>query len=188
MTNKIMGAVVGLAVFFGLSAYIYALTNNKISIGYNEGYEPDQPIPYSHQLHAGKLGIDCKYCHTTAEVSRHASVPSINICMNCHILVRQVTDPNDPTKKVDSPHIAKLVKAFEENKPVEWKKVHLLPDFVRFNHAPHIKRGKSCQECHGPVQDMAVVKQIPNLSMGWCVNCHRKPENNASVNCVTCHY
>lgn len=188
MTKKIIGTAVGLGILLSLSGFVYALTNNKISIGYNVEYEPEQPIPYSHQLHAGQLGIDCKYCHTTAEVSRHASVPPLNVCMNCHILVRQVTDPNDPSKKVDSPSIAQLVEAFSNNKSVEWKKVHLLPDHVKFNHARHVKAGKTCQECHGPVEEMGVVKQVSDLSMGWCVNCHRQPENNASVNCSTCHY
>lgn len=181
MTKKILGVALGLGILFGLSVGVYALTNNKISLGYNEGYEPEQPIPYSHKLHAGKLGLDCKYCHNTSEVSRHASIPPLNVCMNCHLTIRQVGGK-------DSPHIAKLVEAYENNKPIEWKKIHLLPDHVRFNHAAHIKKGKQCQECHGQIQEMEVVKQVENLSMGWCVNCHRQPENNASINCGTCHY
>jgi hypothetical protein len=181
MTKKIVGAAVGLIVLIGTCAVIYAVSANKVSLGYNDGYEPEQPIPYSHKLHAGKLGIDCKYCHTTADVSRHASVPTLNICMNCHMTVRQVGGK-------DSPHIAKLVEAFDNNKPIIWNKVHLLPDFVKFNHAPHIRAGKQCQECHGPIQEMEVVKQNSSLSMGWCVNCHRLPENKASTNCGTCHY
>jgi Cytochrome c7 and related cytochrome c len=181
MTKKIIGAALGLGILFGLCGFVYALTNNKISVGYNENYEPVQPIPYSHQLHAGKLGIDCKYCHTTAETSRHASVPSLNICMNCHMQVRQVGGK-------DSPHIAKLIEAYENNTPIQWKKVHLLPDHVKFNHASHVKKGKACQECHGPIEEMEIVKQYQTLSMGWCVNCHRQPENNASINCGTCHY
>lgn len=181
MIKKVFGLVLGLGILGGVSTCTYLMTNNKISIGYNENYEPTQPIPYSHKLHAGKLGIDCRYCHSTAEISRHASVPTLNICMNCHITVRKVNG-------VDSPHIAKLIDAYENNKPIEWQKVHLLPDHVKFNHAPHMKAGKQCQECHGPIQEMEVVKQVENLSMGWCVNCHRKPENNASLNCGTCHY
>ena len=181
MTKKIIGAALGLGILLGVSTFVYALTNNKLSIGYNKNYEPEQPIPYSHELHAGKLGIDCKYCHSTAEVSRHASVPPLNVCMNCHILVRQVNG-------VNSPHIEKLVEAYTNNKPIEWKKVHLLPDHVKFSHAPHVKAGKACQECHGPIEEMEVVFQYSDLSMGWCVNCHRQPENNASINCSTCHY
>lgn len=183
MTKKIFGAALGFVILFGLCGFVYALTNNKVSIGYNNDYEPEQPIPYSHKLHAGKLGIDCKYCHTTAETSRHASVPPLNVCMNCHLTVRKTQAQTEP-----SPHIAKLVEAYENNTPIQWKKVHLLPDFVKFNHAPHIAKGKACQECHGPIETMDVVKQQANLSMGWCVNCHRKPENNAPINCGTCHY
>jgi len=181
MTKKIIGGVIGLSVFIGLSGFVYALTNNKISIGYNQDYEPEQPIAYSHSLHAGKLGIQCTYCHSTAEVSRHASVPPLNVCMNCHIVIRQVNGQ-------DSPEIAKLIEAYETGKPVEWKKVHLLPDHVKFNHARHVKAGKQCQECHGPIEEMEIVKQWSDMSMGWCVNCHRQPENNASINCGTCHY
>jgi len=181
MTKKIFGCAMGLVVVIGLCGFIYALTTNKISLGYNQNYEPEQPIAYSHALHAGKLGIQCQYCHTTAEVSRHASVPPLNVCMNCHIVIRQVGGQ-------DSPHIAKLVEAYENGTPIQWKKVHLLPDHVKFNHAPHVKAGKQCQECHGPIEKMEVVKQFSNLSMGWCVNCHRQPENNANTNCGTCHY
>lgn len=181
MTKKIIGAIIGLGVLFGVSGFVYALTNNKLQIGYNNNYEPTQPIPYSHALHAGKLGIDCKYCHTTSEVSRHASVPSLNVCMNCHIQVRQFQ--GKPSANID-----KLVDAYSNNTPIAWQKVHLLPDHVKFDHSRHVKAGKTCQQCHGEIQTMDVVKQNADLSMGWCVNCHRQPENNASVNCGTCHY
>jgi hypothetical protein len=181
MAKKFIGAALGLGILGGLCVFVYLLTTNRISIGYNKNYEPTQPIPYSHALHAGKLGIDCKYCHTTTEVGRHASVPPLKTCMNCHIQIRQVGGK-------DSPHIAKLIEHYESGKAVEWVRVHLLPDFVKFNHGPHIRAGKTCQECHGQIQEMAVVKQYSDMSMGWCVNCHRKPENNASTNCGTCHY
>jgi Cytochrome c7 and related cytochrome c len=181
MTKKIIGGAIGLIAFIGLTGFVYAITSNKLSVGYNKDYEPEQPIPYSHALHAGKLGIQCQYCHTTTEVSRHASVPPLNVCMNCHLTIRQYQGK-------DSPNIAKLVEAYENKTPIEWKKVHLLPDHVKFNHARHTKAGKECQECHGPIQEMEVVKQVSDLSMGWCVNCHRQPENNASINCGTCHY
>ncbi len=177
MTKKIIGGVLGLVVLVGLTLFVYLMTNNKISFGYNTNYEPDQPIPYSHALHAGKLRIDCKYCHTTADKGRHASVPPLNVCMNCHLTV-----------KVDSPYIQKLSEAYNTGKPIQWQKVHLLPDFVKFNHSYHVKAGKACQECHGPIETMDVVKQYNSLSMGWCVNCHRQPENNAPTNCGTCHY
>lgn len=183
MAKKIIGLAVLLGVAGGLSLYVYLLTNNKIPMGYNINYEPTQPIPYSHELHAGKYKIDCKYCHTSTEESRHASVPSLNICMNCHMVV-----------KPGSPHIQKLTKAYNSGEPIEWQKVHLLPDHVKFNHAAHILSGKlgegkqACFQCHGRVDTMVEVKQVKDLSMGWCVNCHRQPEYDAPTTCSTCHY
>lgn len=177
MTRKIVGAVLAVAVLGGIYYYFHLITNNKIVIGYNQGYQPDQPLPFSHELHAGQYKINCKYCHTGSEVSRHASVPSLNICMNCHVQVGTTKDA-----------IKKLQDAYFNNKPVTWNKVHLLPDHVKFNHAAHIRAGKACQTCHGPVETMPVVYQYASLSMGWCVNCHRLPENKASTNCGTCHY
>jgi hypothetical protein len=177
MTKKIVGGMVGLGLIMGLTTCVYLMTNNKISFGYNNGYQPDQPIPFSHELHAGKYQIDCQYCHASAAVSRHASVPSGNVCMNCHMVV-----------KVDSPWIQKVAEAYNSGKSIEWQKVHLLPDHVKFNHSAHVLAGKQCQECHGQIQQMEIVKQQETLSMGWCVNCHRKPENNAPITCGTCHY
>lgn len=178
MAKKVFGAIFGIAVLGGIYLFFHLLTNNKITIGYNKGYAPDQPIPYSHQLHAGQYKIDCKFCHVGAEVSRHASVPSLNICMNCHQNI----------STVGKPALVQLQKAYFDNKPVEWAKVHLLPDHVKFNHAAHVRKGKQCQECHGAIETMPVVSQHSSLSMGWCINCHRQPENNASVSCGTCHY
>jgi hypothetical protein len=177
MAKKIIGALVVFALVGGLCLFIYLLTNNKIVIGYNKGYMPDQPIPFSHELHAGQYKLDCKYCHTSVEVTRHASVPSLNICMNCHLQV-----------KTDSPWIQKLQAAYSSGESIAWKKVNLLPDHVKFNHAPHIKAGKDCSVCHGPVETMPIVYQWASMSMGFCVNCHRQPENNAPINCGTCHY
>jgi hypothetical protein len=176
MAKKVFGLGVVLALI-GLCVFIWALTNNKVVIGYNKGYQPDQPLPFSHQLHAGQYQINCKYCHTSVEVSRHASIPSLNICMNCHIVV-----------KTDSPWIKKLTEAYNSGKSIAWQKVHLLPDFVKFNHALHIKAGKDCTTCHGNVQSMPQIYQNASLAMGWCVNCHRLPENHAPTNCSTCHY
>jgi hypothetical protein len=177
MTKKIVGAVFVFGLLGGLSVFVWALTNNKVVIGYNQGYEPDQPIPYSHKLHAGTLQINCKYCHSQVAESRHASVPPLNVCMNCHMTV-----------KTDSPYIQKLAEAYNSGKSIAWNKVHLLPDHVKFNHAPHIKAGKDCTVCHGNVAEMEKVKQVSSLAMGWCVNCHRQPENHAPTNCSTCHY
>ncbi|MGE4132793.1 MAG: cytochrome c3 family protein [Bdellovibrionales bacterium] len=177
MSQKIIGLVVVLGALLGLSTYVYLINNNKIVLGYNQGYQPDQPIPFSHKLHAGQYKIDCKYCHVAVTKSRHASVPSLNICMNCHMVV-----------KTDSPWIQKLTEAYNSGKSVAWQKVHLLPDFVKFSHAPHIKAGKDCTVCHGPVAEMEKIQQVQSLSMGFCVNCHRQPENKAPLNCSTCHY
>jgi hypothetical protein len=179
MTKKLLGAVVVFGLLGGLSALVWALTTNSVVIGYNQGYQPDQPVNFSHKIHAGQYQINCKYCHTGTEVSRHASVPSVNVCMNCHgpALVQK-----------DSPELQKVRDAFTSGKSIAWQKVHLLPDHVKFNHAPHIKAGKDCTVCHGEVQEMAKIKQNASLSMGWCVNCHRQPENNAPTTCSTCHY
>jgi hypothetical protein len=147
------------------------------SVGYNEGYAPEQPMPFKHSLHAGTYQIPCQYCHVGTETSKYATVPALNICMNCHVAV-----------KTDSPWIKQLREANEKGLSIPWIRVHMLPDFVRFNHSPHIKKGVACQTCHGPVETMDVLYQHSDLSMGWCVNCHRKPEHNASINCSTCHY
>lgn len=194
MVKKIIGGLVTLVLAVGVCWYIYALTDNQLSIGYNIGYKPDQPIPFSHKLHAGDYGIDCKYCHTTAAVSRYSAVPSMNICMNCHLSVG-----------ADKEWIQKLSEKYEKGEPIAWTKVHMLPDFVKFNHAKHIAAGKQCQTCHGLVEQMEKVYQYSDLSMGWCVNCHRGTKDEsltkeqiqeykdsghtqAPLNCSTCHY
>ncbi|HMN69756.1 MAG TPA: cytochrome c3 family protein [Bdellovibrionales bacterium] len=179
MTKKILGAVIVLGLAGGLCLFVWALTTNRIVIGYNQGYMPDQPINFPHDVHAGQMKIDCKYCHVAVESSRHATVPTLQVCMNCHgpALVQK-----------DSPELQKLRDAYAAGKPVAWEKVTLLPDHVKFNHAPHIKAGKDCTTCHGAVQEMKKVSQESSLSMGWCVNCHRQPENNAPTTCSTCHY
>lgn len=147
-------------------------------VGYNEGHQPVQPIPYDHSLHAGKYQIACQYCHTTADRGRHASVPAVSICLNCHNTI--------PTQKPEL--IEKLKQINETDGRLPWIKVHMLPDYVMFNHSRHVNKGVACQTCHGPVQEMQTVYQQTDLSMGWCVNCHRKPENNAPTSCSTCHY
>jgi hypothetical protein len=177
MNRKITGAIVGLVLAGAVCLLIYGLTDNWFEIGYNKNYQPDQPLPFSHQIHVQQNKIDCQYCHTGVRENHHALVPSLNICMNCHLTV-----------KTDSPHIKKLSEAYFANKPIEWEKVHLLPDFVKFNHSAHIQAGKQCVDCHGQVQEMDVVKQVESLSMGFCVNCHRKPENQAPTHCSACHY
>lgn len=181
MQKKVLGLVVALVLFVGLPAFIYSLTNNKVSIGFNQGYQPEQPIEFSHAKHAGEREIACQFCHTSTEVSRHASVPSMNICMNCHTAI-------GGSDEIQQKKIQKLTEAFYDGRPIEWQKVHLLPDHVKFNHAAHIKAEKTCQTCHGPIETMSEVYSYKDLSMGWCVNCHRQPENNANIDCGTCHY
>ena len=131
------------------------------------GYQPKQPVNYSHKIHAGELGIDCRYCHVNVEKSKAASIPSTEICMNCHNVVKK-----------DSPEIMKLKESWTNNKPIEWVKVHSLPDYVYFDHSRHVNSGISCYSCHGRIDQMKVVHQVEPLSMGWCLDCHRHPENH----------
>ena len=150
--------------------------------GRGVGYAPPQPIPYSHALHAGKRKIQCLYCHSNADKSPKSNVPSVAVCMNCHTVIDRAVGQTEP-----SPHIAKIREAYANNTPIQWTKVHVLPDFVYFNHSRHVQKGVACQTCHGPVQEMERVYQYSPFTMGWCVNCHRLPENNAPLNCNTCH-
>ena len=129
------------------------------------GYAPKQPVPYSHALHAGELGIDCKYCHTTVDKAPFAAVPSTETCMNCHQRIH-----------VTSPKLEPIRSSFATGKPVEWTKVHDLPDYAYFNHGVHVAKGVGCVSCHGRVDTMEVVTQHEPLSMGWCLDCHREPE------------
>ena len=193
--KKVTAAVFFFFILLSLSLFIFLISNNKIRLAYNNNYQPDQPIPFSHAIHVGQYQMDCRYCHTAVEEGRHAGVPSLDICMNCHLTV-----------KPDSPHIQKLIAAYEDNQPIVWEKVHLLPDFVKFNHSLHIKAlssgfaeasqipssgeqiRKTCTTCHGKVENMEIMYQHESLSMGWCIQCHRKEENKAPTNCSTCHY
>lgn len=146
-----------------------------------EGYAPSQPVAFSHQLHAGDNEIPCQYCHTSVGESPHASVPSVNTCMNCHSQVGGRTPAGQR-------EIKKIKDAWTNNDPIDWVKVHDMPDHVKFSHEPHIGSGLDCTECHGQVNTMDVVSVQNEFNMGWCVNCHRQPEHNAPVDCVTCHY
>jgi mono/diheme cytochrome c family protein len=138
------------------------------NLGRQPGYSPDQPILFSHKVHAGDNRIDCKYCHTGVMVSKHAGIPSVNVCMNCHMAVRQ-------GRNTGTAEIEKIYKAIETGKPIQWIKVHNLPDHTYFNHAQHVNAGKvACESCHGDVKSMDRIKQVQMLSMGWCIDCHRK--------------
>lgn len=149
-----------------------------------QGYEPAQPIAFSHALHAGEMKMNCQYCHFGAAQSRHAGVPPANVCMGCHKNV-----------KTGSPEIIKLTQAVAENRPIEWTRVHRLPDFVWFSHQNHVAAKVACQTCHGPVETMARVQQVNTMTMGWCLECHRSiaadPANAGKLNpptdCSACH-
>jgi len=131
-------------------------------LGGQQGHAPEQPIAFSHALHAGLYELDCQYCHTGAERSRHAGVPSASVCLNCHAQV-----------KTDSPEIRKLTSLVAADQPVPWLKVHRLPDFAFFSHASHVGAALTCQTCHGNVQQMVRVQQQETMTMGWCLSCHR---------------
>jgi hypothetical protein len=151
---------------------------------------PIQPIPFSHKHHAGAYGIDCLYCHTGTDRSRMAGVPSVELCMGCH---------NAFPAEYDELEGIRLLKGYWERKePIPWVQIHRLPEYVKFRHQRHVAIGVACQTCHGPVQDLEKLSLVPDtkwwkyglptkkLEMGWCIQCHR--QNNASQDCLTCHY
>lgn len=145
------------------------------------GYQPDQPIPYSHKLHAGDLGIDCRYCHVNVDKSPVASIPPAQICMNCHSQIKTKSKKLAPLFNVMNKSIeknGKNIKNPELNKPIKWVRIHNIPDYAYFDHSIHVNGGVSCVECHGRVDKMEIVRQVKPLSMGWCLDCHRKPESH----------
>ena len=149
-----------------------ATIDGMYGIGIQQGYAPKQPIAFSHKLHAGQYKIDCNYCHTGVNRGKSAHIPSANICMNCHGVIKK-----------ESPEIQKIYAAVEANKPVEWVRVHNLPDLAYFNHAQHVNVGNvQCVQCHGEIEKMEVVQQRSTLTMGWCIDCHRKTEVNTKEN------
>ena len=143
--------------------------------GNNTGYAPEQPFPFSHKKHAGDNQIPCMYCHSNADNSKHATIPPMQVCMNCHRVV-----------KTDSPLIQQVTEMYNSGKAFEWVKVHDLPDFVYFSHKRHILKGFACAECHGDVASMVRIKQVKPLTMGFCINCHRA--NKGPQDCYTCHH
>ncbi|HUX60735.1 MAG TPA: cytochrome c3 family protein [Ignavibacteriaceae bacterium] len=151
----------------------------------NVGYSPVQPINFSHKLHAGEMKIDCQYCHTGVELSRHAMVPPPHTCMNCHSIAKK-----------DSPEIKKLTAYYMEQKPIPWVRVHKVPDFVYFNHSVHVNMGIKCESCHGDVAQMDRIVQVHSFAMSACLNCHRNAKEklpylknikNGPENCYACH-
>jgi mono/diheme cytochrome c family protein len=166
------GAFIGIVSFVFLALVLKVSTESLLSVGVQQGYAPTQPIPFSHKLHAGQYEIDCKYCHTGVEKGKSANIPSANICMNCHNAIKTV-----------SPQIAKIYAAIEKDEPIQWVRVHNLPDLAYFNHQQHVKvAGLECENCHGNIKEMEVVQQASLLTMGWCIDCHRKTDVNAKGN------
>jgi len=158
-------AAVGVAVLGGGITtgiwYYFSPKNTQI------GYAPEQPVPYSHKLHAGELGIDCRYCHANIERSQEAMIPPTQACMGCHAIVKK-----------DSPKLAALRASWSGDRPVEWVRVHRVADYVYFDHSVHLAAGVGCVTCHGRIDQMEVVRQDKPLNMGWCIECHRNPGPN----------
>ncbi|MCU0385427.1 MAG: c-type cytochrome [Flavihumibacter sp.] len=167
----------------------YYTIQGAVGLGRSKDYQPEQPIYYSHKVHAGTNQINCLYCHSGAQEGKHANIPSLNTCMNCHMAINEYAGEKlyreDGTEVDGTAEIKKLYsytgwdpdqkKYVNEPKPIEWVKIHNLPDHVYFNHAQHVKAGKvACQTCHGEIQNMGEVYQYSDLSMGWCINCHRE--------------
>jgi len=188
------------SVIFLLLGSAYFAYGWMMQVGVDQGYAPVQPIHYSHKIHAGDNKIECKYCHSSARVSKHSGIPALNVCMNCHKSIYEYKgNPEGPsaedlangyTNEFYTGEIKKLYKAVgwdEENQqytgeaqPVEWVRIHNLPDFAYFNHSQHVTvAGVECQTCHGPVEEMEIMYQHAPLTMGWCINCHR--ETNVKV-------
>ncbi len=209
-----------LAVGAGLAllALITALGAARLP-GHQQGYTPEQPIEFSHLLHAGELKMDCLYCHHGAESSRHAGLPAASTCMNCHQFVtapiaeiraedQRALVAERPAEPVVSTELAKLYDALaidpltglplpsRDPHTIRWEKIHVLPDFVYFDHRAHVTVGIDCAACHGPVDSMLRVRQDQTLTMGFCIDCHRRSSSegvagldvNASTDCSTCHY
>ncbi|MEW6015677.1 MAG: cytochrome c3 family protein [Candidatus Zixiibacteriota bacterium] len=151
----ILTAVAGIFWFYGSPKYS------------DVGYRPKQPVPYSHKLHAGDLGLDCRYCHSQVETSAAAGIPPTQTCMNCHKLILPESEKLLPVRE-----------SWSKRLPIQWVRVHNLPDFVYFDHSVHLNAGVGCASCHGNVAQMDVVMQKEPLSMSWCLDCHRNPDRH----------
>ncbi len=174
-----------LAILLLIIVGLIVVVKTAREVGFRTGYAPVQPLNFSHKIHAGDNQISCQYCHFAADKSRHAGIPPTQLCMNCHTKIKK-----------DSPEIIKLKKAISTQENIKWIRVHNLPDFAYFNHSQHVRVGKvSCQSCHGEVEKMERVTQVKNMSMGWCIQCHRgneiaPPKDHKSASggdCAKCH-
>ncbi len=217
MQQRIITIILLVGLAFGLMTLASGMSSWRLPDN-QQGYTPRQPIDYSHRLHAGELGIDCRFCHSASIESRHAGIPSSDVCMKCHKFVTSSFDllqeetkraeaKKEKPKRIVSAELQKLYdslgldeslepKPGAKKKSIPWVRVHNLPDYVYFNHSAHLAGGVSCERCHGPVDSMQRVRQVEDLSMGWCVNCHRDANKNginsravhASTDCTVCHY
>lgn len=217
MNSRILTVFLGVAILFAVLALRLRCSEVRLQ-GVDTGYQPAQPIAFSHRLHAGELQVDCLYCHTGAESGRHAGLPAMNVCMNCHRFVTAsfgavraestlATGEKRAPRPVVSPEILKLYRSLGLDAggvrdpalipaPIQWTQVYMLPDYAQFDHRAHVNAGVACQTCHGPVEDMEQMRQTGTLGMGWCVNCHRDANLNglngrevsAPEDCGACHY
>jgi hypothetical protein len=160
---KILGVVLSVGAVLGVAGFTYFTSPSYIKTGYT----PEQPVPYSHKLHAGNLGLDCYYCHSTVYKAAFAAVPTSETCMNCHARVKPTSSLLEPVRQ-----------SYASGQPVPWVKVHRLADYVYFNHSAHVTAGVSCVSCHGRVDQMVTVKQVKPLNMDFCLECHRNPAPN----------
>ncbi len=160
---KVAGAVIGLGAVAGVGAYTYYTYPTVM----DTGYQPVQPVPYSHKLHVGQLGLNCYYCHSTVYRTAYAAIPGTEICMNCHAKVKD-----------KSPRLEPVRSSFATGEPIPWKEIHKLPDYVYFNHRAHLMAGVSCVSCHGRIDQMEEVHQEKPLNMAFCLECHRDPAPN----------
>ena len=180
ISNKTNLVFTGIIAFVVISNFAYS---TMMGIGVYAQYQPEQPIAFSHELHSGINGVDCNYCHSSARHSKHSGIPSANVCMNCHTYINEGTD-EDGTKEIAKiyeavgfdPDSRTYIEGYTQ-KPIEWVRIHNLPDHAYFNHAQHVVAGQiECQDCHGPIQEMEEVYQYSELTMGWCIECHRESE------------
>ena len=181
--------VIALVVFYFVLSGLGAAWDGLLTVGVHQGYQPEQPIAFSHKLHAGENGVDCNYCHSGARHSKSAGVPSANVCMNCHTYINEGRSEQG-TQEISKiyaaigfdPETRSYIEGYEQQ-PIEWIRIHNLPDLAYFNHSQHVNvAGVECQECHGPIQEMEVVEQYSPLTMGWCIDCHRETKVDTTNN------
>jgi len=217
MQQRVITVVLLIGLCFGLISLGAGMSRWRLP-DHEQGYAPTQPIDYSHRLHAGELGIDCMFCHSAADKSRHAGIPSGDVCMKCHkfvtssfeVLQDEMNKADEEKRKPRQIVSAELRKLYDSlgldetlqpgeratPKSVPWVRVHNLPDHVHFDHRAHVAAGVTCQKCHGPVESMQRMEQFESLTMGWCVNCHRESTKtgingqavDAKTDCAVCHY